>query len=149
GQTIYTNLVLPDWAPVNGQFAFGASTGYFDEECDIKNLSVTTTQVGPPTAPTITVQPLTNVTVLEATPLTLSVSVDGTAPFSYQWNLNSNGIANATASVLQIPQVPLTDDGGQITCTIANSAGTVTSQPTALTVIQDTNPPTIKSVVGS
>jgi hypothetical protein len=149
GQIIYTNLVLPNWAPVNGQFAFGASTGFFDEECDLKAVNLTTTKAGTTVAPTVTLQPPAAVSAIEATPLTLSVGFDGSAPFNFQWNLNDKAIADATNHVLKIAQVPLTANGGKITCTISNAAGSVTSQPTALTVTHDTTPPTIKSVEGS
>jgi hypothetical protein len=149
GQIIYTNLLLPNWSPVNGQFAFGASTGYFDEECDLKNLTITTTQSGATIVPAITLQPPQTATILEVTPLTLSVGFDGSAPLTFQWNLNDTAIPGATTSILQIPEVPLSYNNGKITCTVGNASGSATSQPTVLTVLQDTNPPTIQSVVGS
>jgi len=146
---IYNNLFLPGWSPVNGQFAFGASTGYFNEECDIKNLSISTTQAGPAAAPTITAQPPATLSLIENSPLTLGVGFDGTPPLTFQWNLNGMAISGATDTVLTMAHLPLADNGGKITCTIANSVTSVTSQATTLTVTPDTTPLTLQSVVGS
>jgi hypothetical protein len=151
GRIIYTNLFLPNWVPVNGQFAFGASTGYFNEECDIRYLGINTIRAGAVIAPTITVQPPASVSLVEGSPLTLSVGFDGTAPFAFQWNLNGTAIQDATDTVLNIAHVPLADNSGQITCTVSSptTSASVTSQPTTLTVTPDTTPLTIQSVAGS
>jgi hypothetical protein len=148
-QNIYTNVVLRNWNPVSGQFALGASTGFFSEDCAVKNLTVTTTPLGKAVAPSITFQPPATMSLVEAMPLNLNVGFDGSAPLTLQWDLNDTPITGATNSVLKIPLVPLGDDRGKVTCTISNAAGSVTSQGTTLTVTKDTNPPTIKSVVGS
>ena len=149
-RVIYNNLFLANWSPVDAVFAFGHSTGYFNEECDIKDLGISTTRAkSSATAPTITAQPPASVSLIENSPLTLSVGFDGSAPLSLQWNLNGTPIQDATDSVLNIAHVPLADNAGQITCTIANSAGSVTNQATTLTVTPDTTPLTIQSVVGS
>jgi hypothetical protein len=144
---IYNNLFLANWSPVAGQFAFGHSTGYFLEECDIKKLGISTTAAGAATGPTITAQPAPSVSLIEGSPLALRIGFDGSAPLSFQWNLNSNAIPNATDPVLQIANVPLTN--GNITCTISSAAGQVTSHATTLTVTRDSTPLTIQSVVGS
>lgn len=149
GQTIYTNFWLADWNPINGQFAFGASTGFFTEESDLKNLSLTTSVAGATITPTITMQPPASESVVEATPLMLSVGFDGSAPLSFQWSLNGTPIVDGTDPVLKIPHVPLTNNGAKITCTISNPGGSITSQTNVLTVTADTTPLTIKSVVGS
>jgi hypothetical protein len=99
--------------------------------------------------PTITVQPPASVSVVEGSPLRLSVGFDGTAPLSFQWNLNGTAIQDATDTVLNIAHVPLADNSGQITCTASSSTTSVTSQPTTLTVTPDTTPLIIQSVVGS
>jgi len=148
-RVIYNNLFLPNWSPVNGQFAFGTSTGYFNEECDILDLVISTTVAAAAIAPTITLQPPPSASLLELSPLTLRAGFDGTAPLSFQWNLNGTAIPDATDSILQIPNVPLTNNGATITCAIANSAGSVTSTVTTLTVTPDAAPLTIQSVVGS
>jgi sugar lactone lactonase YvrE len=44
-------------------------------------------------APAITIQP-TNQTVLVGTNVTFSVAVDGTGPFTYQWQFNGTNLAN-------------------------------------------------------
>src|SRR5262249_51814195 len=106
GRTIYDNLYLVNWSPINGQFAFGHSTGYFMEECDIKDLVISTTTAGISIPPTITLQPPSSVSLLEGSPLSLKVGFDGSAPLSLQWNLNGMAIAGGTDPVLQIASVP-------------------------------------------
>jgi len=149
GRMIYNNLFLANWNPVSGQFAFGHSTGYFLEECDLKNLGISTTPAGTGAAPTITMQPPASVKLVEGSPLTLGVGFDGSAALNFQWNINGMAIPNGTGPLLQIANVPLAYSGSNITCTINGPAGSVTSQATALTVTPDSTPLSIQSVVGS
>jgi hypothetical protein len=150
GRKIYDNLFLANWSPASGQFAFGHSTGYFIEECDIKDLAISTMPAATTAvAPTITLQPPAAVKLTEGNPLSLRVGFDGTAPLTFQWNLNGSALADGTDPVLQIANVPLAYNGSNITCTITGPGGSATSQATALTVAPDSTPLTIESVAGS
>ncbi|HEY1108233.1 MAG TPA: immunoglobulin domain-containing protein, partial [Opitutaceae bacterium] len=90
------------------------------------------------TAPTIA--SLSNSqTVTEGRAVTLTVSVNGTAPFTYQWKKGGANITNATLSTLVLDPVRRTDDGSY-TVTVTNSAGSVTSSPVTLAVTAATAP---------
>ncbi len=93
--------------------------------------------------PTITTQPLSQ-TATQGTSVTFRVAASGTAPFSYQWQLNSVGISGATASSYTRANVQLTD-AGSYSAVVFNLAGSVTSSNAILTV---TIPPTPPSITG-
>jgi hypothetical protein len=83
-------------------------------------------------APSVTTHPQSQ--VVEAGGLVnLSVGVAGTAPFTYQWQLNSNNIAGATNSVLALSGVA-SNQSGFYRVTVGNLAGSVTSSNAVLTV---------------
>jgi hypothetical protein len=84
-------------------------------------------------------------TVVLGQNVTLSVAVNGTPPFSYQWLLNGLSIAGATNSSLNInPVTPA--NLGDYTVTISNACGIVEGTsanimvtPTTLPIIYDAN----------
>ncbi|HEV2331380.1 MAG TPA: hypothetical protein VGY56_21570 [Verrucomicrobiae bacterium] len=91
-------------------------------------------------APSIVAEPVsyTNAVPMYAgVPLALSVSANGSLPFSYQWYEIMNGVTNAfsggtNASLLQLSQ--MSDTNGPLTffVVITNSYGSVTSSVAAL-----------------
>ena len=72
-------------------------------------------------------------TVNQGQSATLSVSVTGTEPFTYQWRRNGTAIDGATASSLTLSAVQASA-AGSYTVTITNSAGSITSAGAALSV---------------
>ena len=93
--------------------------------------------------PTITTQPLSQ-TATQGTSVTFTVAASGTAPFSYQWQLNNASISGATASSCTRANVQLTD-AGSYSAVVSNLAGSATSSNATLTV---TIPPTPPSITG-
>ncbi len=86
-------------------------------------------------------------TVVENTPLAISVLVTNQAAVGYQWFNGSAKIPGANLPAYSLPFASLLTNNGQIlTCVVTNSIGSVTSQPIALTVLADTVPPTVASV---
>jgi len=86
--------------------------------------------VTPPAAPPV--DSTTAVKVGQA--VELAVTVDGTAPFSYQWKKNGTNIStNATGSKYAIAAVSTTS-AGDYTVTVSNSAGSTTSPKATLVV---------------
>ncbi len=65
--------------------------------------------------------------------VTLSVTAEGSAPFSYQWYRNGSAVVGATSSTYQIASVQSTD-AGTYTVVVSNSAGSATSDNARLTV---------------
>jgi len=92
----------------------------------------------------ITLQP-TNLTVLEGASATFQVAVTNFDPVGYQWQRNSNNLAGANRPVLTLARAGLADDGAFFRCVITNAIGTTASSDARLTVLADTNAPTIVS----
>jgi len=91
-----------------------------------------------PIAPWIAAQPQ-SLTVVRGNGASFTVTAGGTAPMTYQWQLNSRNIAGATASSLVLTDVQFTN-AGVYSVIISNSVGAVTSSAAVLTV---TYPPAL------
>jgi hypothetical protein len=84
------------------------------------------------TAPTIASLSASR-TVTEGEAVSLSVSVNGTAPFTYQWKKGGTAITGATASALVLDPIHVAD-AGNYTVVVTNSVSAVTSGPVILAV---------------
>jgi sugar lactone lactonase YvrE len=85
------------------------------------------------TSPLIATQPHSlAVTVGQAA--TFSVNASGTAPLRYQWKANGTDVPGATTETLVRATVQLADNGTVFTVVVSNAAGSVVSEPAALTV---------------
>lgn len=91
------------------------------------------------TAPALAAPPQ-GVTVNAGSPVSLAVTVTGTAPFSYQWFRDGIALAGATSATYALAAAQSTD-AGNYTVRVTNSAGQVTSPPA--TVVVRTNAPVI------
>jgi sugar lactone lactonase YvrE len=83
-------------------------------------------------APTITAQPQ-GVAVDRNGSVSLSATVSGTAPLSYQWARNGIPLAGATGAALALSNVQPAQ-AGNYSVTVSNSAGSVTSSAARLIV---------------
>jgi hypothetical protein len=83
-------------------------------------------------APTITGHPQ-SATVTVGQSVQFAVTATGTAPFTYQWQRNSQNIPLATGSTYSLSNVQLTD-AADFRVLVRNSAGNATSQVAKLTV---------------
>jgi hypothetical protein len=147
GNTVFTNLWLPNWSPVYGQFAFGGRNGGLSQQVLVSNLVINTTQEpATPAGPVITRQPQ-SISINEGTTASFSVGFDGDAPLTFQWTENMLDIPDATNATLLLTEVSYTNNGAQIACTVTGPGGTTNSLPATLTVIRDTTPPTVISAV--
>jgi len=63
----------------------------------------------------------------------MSVTADGTAPFSYQWKKNGINVVGATAATLTITNIQSTN-AGSYSVQVANTAGSTTSDINSITV---------------
>jgi hypothetical protein len=84
------------------------------------------------TAPTITSQPSAS-SVAVGSAASFSIVAGGTTPLSYQWRKDGVAISGATSSTYTIASTK-TSDAGSYTVVVTNSAGSVTSNSTVLTV---------------
>ncbi|HKQ39135.1 MAG TPA: immunoglobulin domain-containing protein, partial [Verrucomicrobiae bacterium] len=92
----------------------------------------------------ITTQPA-NQTVNEGQPATFTVSATGTPPITYQWSRNGTNIPGATDATYTTSPLFPPDNGAIFRVQCQNSAVSITSDPATVTVITDTNPPTLVS----
>jgi hypothetical protein len=83
-------------------------------------------------APVITGQPA-SITVASGKSAGFSVTVSGTAPFSYQWMKNGSSILGATGSTYSISSVS-SSSAGSYAVIVTNAAGSVASNSATLTV---------------
>ena len=84
-------------------------------------------------APTITQQPQGK-EVLAGTPVSFEVTVSGTEPLTYQWELNGTPIDGAVGRSLSLPDVTV-DAAGDYGVTVTNGAGSATSDAATLVVV--------------
>jgi len=148
GQVICANLLLPDYTPMQGQFAIGARTGGENGNQWIDDLNVTTVVVGAHTAPSITANPQDQ-TVPEGEDASFSVGFDGSAPLTFKWLKNNTEVPGAASPTLALTDVSFADNQAKIKCEVSNAVGSATSQEATLTVVQDLTPPTLVSAKGS
>jgi hypothetical protein len=64
----------------------------------------------------------------------LTVTVDGTAPFSFTWSKNNVALAGATSASYVIASATA-NDAGAYSCVVSNSAGSTTSDNATLTIL--------------
>ncbi|HMJ92352.1 MAG TPA: polysaccharide lyase family 7 protein, partial [Candidatus Acidoferrum sp.] len=103
----------------------------------------------PLTAPTISSQPVSR-NVNEGSLSSFSVTAAGSPTLGYQWRKNGANVSGATANTLTFSNVR-TNDGGNYSVVVANSAGSVTSVVATLTVTATnvvTLPPTTIVALG-
>ena len=90
-------------------------------------------------APSITAQPVSQSVGSGAT-ATFSVTANGTAPLSYQWQKAPSGsstfsnISGATSASYTTPATVSTDNGSQFKCVVTNSVSSATSSAATLSV---------------
>jgi regulation of enolase protein 1 (concanavalin A-like superfamily) len=102
---------------------------------------------GQTNVPGIFVQPAANTIGFENGTATISLLATNPANLSYQWRLNGANLPGASSGVLVLTNLSLSWNGQIYSCVVSNVSGAVTSSPSALTVLADTNPPTVLRVV--
>ncbi|HEY2548524.1 MAG TPA: immunoglobulin domain-containing protein, partial [Candidatus Acidoferrum sp.] len=104
--------------------------------------AATLTVTPAPVAPTITTQPASQ-TVTAGQTATFSVVASGTAPLSYQWQMNGTTISGATAASYTAPATTTSESGSTFKVVVTDPAGNVTSASATLTVNAAAVAPTI------
>lgn len=89
--------------------------------------------------PAITTEPA-NQTVAVGQAATFMVAGTGSAPLTYQWQMNGVDIGGATSSAYTTPVTTVNDNGTSFTVIVSNPVGTINSTVATLTV---NTPPTI------
>ncbi len=82
--------------------------------------------------PTLAVEPVDQ-TIINGQTANFQATANGTRPLHYQWFFNSNGIPDANAFTLTLPNAQ-TNQSGRYHVVVTNSAGSVTSRLATLTV---------------
>ena len=149
GQTVYTNLLLPGFAPIVGaRFGFGAGTGGANENHWIDDLSINTT-TGPLKVSFIQ-EPVDLTGVIGRAVTLRSLATDPTLVQSYQWFRKAPGgaaftaIPSATAAFYTTDLLTAADNGAQYQVQAIGPNNTAVSDPVTLTTTAITLPtPTI------
>jgi uncharacterized repeat protein (TIGR03806 family) len=95
--------------------------------------------------PGIFIQP-SSVSIPERSSAGFSLLVTNQGPVAYQWAVNGTNLPGvaATRPVLNVTNVNVALNNGQVyRCVVSNPSGSVTSAPAMLTVLPDTNAPTL------
>jgi hypothetical protein len=92
-----------------------------------------TITVNPAIAPSVSSQPTPSQTLYVGQTLSLTVSLSGSSPITYQWKKNDVAIAGATSGSFYVSAVTLSD-GGSYTVLATNPAGSVTSNVAVVNV---------------
>lgn len=108
-------------------YTFVANNAYGSATSQVATLTVTV-----PTPPTITTQPLSQITPAGSN-ITFTVGTTGTG-LSYLWRLNSNALVTATAASLTLTNVA-PGNSGYYSVIVSNSGGSVTSSNAQLLVV--------------
>src|SRR5271155_3281632 len=110
----------------------------------ISSAPATLTVNADPVAPSITAQPASQ-TVTAGQTATFTVAASGTAPLSYQWQMNGAAISGATAPSYTTPATTTSNSGSAFQVVVSNSAGSMTSNAAILTVNAAAVAPTFTS----
>ena len=117
-----------NWSGVDS-FKVQVTDGHWSDTAKIKitvlNVNVAPSIVTPPSSATKNIG--------QSVTFSVAINADVNPAPSFVWNHNGNTITSATTSSYTIGSIALTDSGSY-TVTIANSAGTITSQAVTLTV---------------
>ena len=101
-----------------------------------------------PSAAVSLTTPPQNLTVTERAAATFAVTAAGTPAYSYQWRRNGFAIPGATGTNYTLATTTLADNGAQFSVTVSNAFSSVTSGGATLTVLAETNPPTLARLAG-
>lgn len=134
------NQMLINWVDEERIVVTGNTDGSYEFDC-AGDFLVTSSGENPPV---VTSQPQ-DVTVQPGEQAGFQVTASGTPPLSYQWSRDGATIDGATAASYQLTAAP-GDDGARFGCRVENAYGTADSDEALLTVLSDTDPPTIASV---
>lgn len=85
-------------------------------------------------APTIVTQPQATVSTVGA-PFSLTVTVQGQTPFTFQWVKDGTNVSGANASTYAVASAVATN-AGNYRVIITNTSGSITSSPVAVTIIE-------------
>ncbi len=96
----------------------------------------------PQTALAFTQQPASH-KVQQGKPVTLTAGVSGSPPYFIRWFENGMLLPDATQFSYTIPAAQLSMNGYQYSVTVSNLAYAITSSNAVLTVLNDTNPPSV------
>jgi endonuclease/exonuclease/phosphatase family metal-dependent hydrolase len=137
-QVVFSNVLLPGVTVLPGQEMFFRWLDVDDTGSDhglaVDNVTISSTSIFIDVRPPIITAGPTNSTTVAGTPVSLSVTVDGGLPMSYQWQLNGTNLSGATLSQYNIAAAGYLD-AGTYSVIASNQFGTASASAT-LTVVR-------------
>jgi beta-glucanase (GH16 family) len=135
-RVIFTNYDIPGFASISpGCIAFSATDGagaHEDAWVDSVSINLNSYQPGGPVV--YTAQPANQISHL-GEPVTFTVGVTGTSPFSFQWNSNGVPIPGATSASYSTPPAVTGMSGTVYSVTVSNAFGPLSSSNATLRVL--------------
>ncbi len=129
---IFDHVPLTGYSPITGgSFTFAARTGGANEHAWIDNLAIFANFTPGPAV--ITLDPV-DASVTETLPVTFSIQVEGTPPYSVQWYSNDIAIAEATGLTYTIPATTLDMSGAQYYAEVTNPDSTTAARSATATL---------------
>jgi hypothetical protein len=141
GATTASQLVISTTSPSDsGQYDLVVSNSYGATTSAVLVVTVTAAGVPPSIGSIITV-PANGISEVGGAPMSITVTANGTGPFTYQWQKGGVPIVNETNDVLTLASTFA--NSGNYAVAVTSAYGSITSSPPTTLTVVDTTPPVI------
>jgi hypothetical protein len=139
GATTTNQLVISTTSPSDsGQYDLVVNNSYGATTSAVLVVTVTAAGV-PPSIDSIITVPANGISEVGGAPMSITVTANGTGPFTYQWQKSGTPILNETNDVLTLASTFA--NSGNYAVAVISAYGSITSTPpTTLTVVDTTAP---------
>jgi hypothetical protein len=142
-----SQLVISTTSPSDsGQYDLVVNNSYGATTSAVVVVTVTAAGVPPSIASIVTV-PANGISEVGGAPMSITVTANGTGPFSYQWQKSGAPILDETNDSLLLASA--FTNSGNYSVVVTSAYGSVTSSPPTTLTVVDTTPPVITFPTGN